>query len=407
MKPVTIIGMGLSPRDLTETHKAVIRRADILMGGERHLAFFPDSPAVKKVITKDIKGAIAYIRSQMASHRIVVLASGDPLFYGIGALIVRGLAPKQVEVLPNISSVAAAFAKIGEPWSHAAVVSLHGRDQTSALLKTLKTHDRVAVFTDPKNNPAWLAGFLLSKGMTDLSIGVFEKLGAPEEKTGFYGLAEAAGLVFGDPNMVILKREPRGDASIPLLHLGMAEEAFEHERGLMTKTEIRAVTLAKLRLRPHHTLWDLGAGSGSVAIEAAVLLGDGKIFAVEQKPERVAQIRANIRRFAVTNIEVIQAVLPKGIEALPAPDRVFVGGGGRHLDQIITAAAASMKPGGVIVVNTVLLANLQVAVNTLKGLDFETESIQVIVNRSKAMPWSERFEAGNPVWIISGGKKES
>jgi precorrin-6Y C5,15-methyltransferase (decarboxylating) len=265
----------------------------------------------------------------------------------------------------------------------------------------------VAVFTDPKKNPAWLAGFLLSRGITDVTMSVFERLGAPEEKTGAYALDEAAGLDFHDPNMVILKHEPRGDAAEAALHLGMAEEVFDHERGLLTKTEIRAVTLAKLRLRPHHTFWDLGAGSGSVSVEAAVLLNEGNIFAVEQNPERVAHIRTNLHRFAVTNVDVIQAVLPKGIADLPAPDRVFVGGGGRQLDHIITAAAAALKPGGILVANTVLLANLQTAVNTLKALGFETESIQVQVNRSRAMPWSERFEAGNPVWIISGKKKES
>jgi len=404
MKPVTIIGMGLSPEDLTDTHRAIIQEADILVGGKRHLTCFKDSPAAKKAITKDIQEAVDYIRSRMKNHRIVVLASGDPLFFGIGSLIINAIGPEQVDVLPNISTVAAAFARIREPWSHAGVVSLHGRDHETELLKTLNTHERVAVFTDPQKNPAWLAGFLLSKGITGVQIGVFEQLGTPEEKTGWYALDQAAGLTFEEPNLVILKREPVTGPSSPPLHLGMAEDAFEHERGLMTKPEIRAVVLAKLRLLPHHTLWDLGAGSGSVAIEAAVLLDSGKIIAVERKPERVSQIQANVRRFGVCRMEVVQADLPDGLDGLPTPDRVFVGGGGRQLDRIMTAAASFMKPGGIMVVNTVLVANLETALATMRKLGFQTEAIQIQVNRIKTMPWSERFEAGNPVWIISGAK---
>ena len=404
MKPVTIIGMGLSPEDLTETHKEMIHRADILMGGERHLSYFKDTPARKKGLTKDLKGALEFIRSHMEKSAIVVLASGDPLFFGIGSVIAGALEPDQVEIMPNISSIAAAFARIKEPWSHAKVISLHGRDKEAELLEAINTHDRVGVFTDPKKNPAWLAGFLAARDAGDIQMGVFEKLGSPEEKIGWYALEEAAALVFEEPNVVILKGQPKEMTPALPLHLGMEEADFEHDRGLITKSEIRAVTLAKLRLLPHHILWDLGAGSGSVAIEAALFLNKGKIFAIEQKAERVNQIKTNINRFGITHIEVIQGVLPEGLNDLPAPDRVFVGGGGRDLDRIIAAVTPLIKPDGVMVINAVLMDNLQTAVKALKKSGFQTEMIQVQIQRSRAMPWSERFEAQNPVWIITGKK---
>jgi len=404
MKPVTVIGMGLSPDDLTERHKQIIRKADVLMGGQRHLSSFKDTPALKKEITRDLKGAIDFIRTHMPKMTIVVLASGDPLFFGIGAIILDALGPDQVEVLPNISSIAGAFSRIKEPWSDVKVISLHGRDRESELLKAIKTHKRVAVFTDPKKTPAWLADFLISKSSGDISIGVFERLGAPDEKIGWYDLEEAALLDFAEPNVVILKGTKQAWEAAPALHLGMAEEAFDHEGGLITKPEIRAVTLAKLSLLPHHTLWDLGAGSGSVAIEAALFVTHGKIFAVEEKAERIEQIRTNISRFGATCIEVIQTVLPAGLEALPSPDRVFIGGGEQKLDQIIGVAASVMTSGGVMVINAVLLDNLEATVKTLREFGFETEVIQVQIQRSKAMPWSQRFEAQNPVWIISGRK---
>jgi len=404
MKPVTVIGMGLSPEDLTERHKQIIRKADVLVGGKRHLSSFMDTPALKKEITRDLKGAIDFIRAHMQEKDVVVLASGDPLFFGIGAIIANALGPDQIEVLPNISSIAGAFSRIKEPWSDVKVISLHGRDRESELLKAIKTHERVAVFTDPQRTPSWLADFLISNNAGEMNMGVFERLSAPDEKTGWYGLEEAALLDFSEPNVVVLKRTKQALGATSTLHLGMAEEEFDHEGGIITKPEIRAVTLAKLSLLPHHILWDLGAGSGSVAIEAGLFITNGKIFAVEEKAERIQQIRSNINRFGAACVEVIQAVLPAGLEGLPSPDRVFIGGGGQKLEQIVGVAASLMASGGVMVINAVLLDNLETAVRTLRESGFETEVVQVQIQRSKPMPWSQRFEAQNPVWIISGRK---
>ncbi len=408
IKKVNIIGMGLTPDDLTDKHKEIIKQADILIGGERHLSHFPDSDAdstaIKKTITKDLQSVVSYICAHKANRRIVVLASGDPLFFGIGGLIIKAVGADQVRVHPNISSVAAAFAKVKMPWSHAGMVSLHGRDHHSRLLRAMKTHEQVAVFTDSQNNPAWVAGLLLYKELENYMIGVFEKLGTSEEKIGWYELVEAANMTFGEPNIVILKQKPHTGPELPRLCLGMPDDAFEHDQGLLTKKEIRAVVLAKLKLLPEHTLWDLGAGSGSVSVEASVLLHRGTIVAIEQKTERVAHIRMNIRRFGITNMDVVQAVLPDGLDNLPHPDRVFIGGGGRRLDRIIEAAASFMSPGEIMVVNTVLLANLERTLEIMRSLAFDAEAVQVQVSLAKAMPWSERFEAGNPVWIISGRK---
>jgi len=404
MKPVTIIGMGLSPEDLTEKHKKIIQKADVLMGGERHLSFFENTPAQKKKITKDLRGAISFIQSHIKQKAIVVLASGDPLFFGIGATIIDALGPDQVRVLPNVSSIGAAFSRIKEPWSQAKVISLHGRDREPELLNALKTHERVAVFTDPKKNPAWLAGFLISKKAGDVTMGVFERLGEPEEKIGWYKLTEAAALTFSEPNVVIFKGAKKPGEKAQTAHLGMAGELFDHDGGLITKSETRAVTLAKLNLRPHHVLWDLGAGSGSIAIEASLFVSQGKILAVEKNPKRIEQIKTNIRRFGVTNIEVIQSIMPEGLQDLPEPDRIFIGGGGRQLAEIVAVAASLIKPEGVIVINAVLLDNLEATQKTLQKAGFSTEVIQIQIQRSKVMPWSQRFEAQNPVWIITGKK---
>ena len=150
------------------------------------------------------------------------------------------------------------------------------------------------------------------------------------------------------------------------------------------------------------TLWDLGAGSGSVGIEAAALLGTGRVIAVEQKTERVAQIRQNARQLKVYIHDTVQANLPQGMNTLPKPDRIFIGGGGRDLAPIIQHAADYLAADGIMVVNTVLLDNLTLAQEAMQTKGFDLEVVQIQVSRSKAMPWSTRFEAQNPVWIIVG-----
>jgi precorrin-6Y C5,15-methyltransferase (decarboxylating) len=407
MKTVIVIGMGMSLDDLTEKHKAIIDRAQILVGGKRHLAYFEDSPAEKKPITRDIKSLMIYIKAQMATKQVVVLASGDPLFYGIGSSIVTALGKERVRILPNICSVAAAFAHMKVPWGQAGVVSLHGRDHRQKLLQAICRHTWVAVFTDGKKNPAWISEYLMSQGLEDIKIGVFERLGTAGQRESWFALKEAANLTFDEPNLAVLYIQSQPPQGAVELHLGMDEDAFEHESGLITKTEIRAVTLAKLRLLPHHVLWDLGAGSGSVAVEAAALVRHGRCIAVEQNPARVAQIRANMRRFGLTNLAVVQAKLPDGLQGLPSPERIFIGGGGPKLGEIIGAAARYLAAGGIIAVNTVLSANLEIAIQALILAGFETDAIQVQVNRIKAMPFSQRFVGGDPVWIITGRKREA
>jgi precorrin-6Y C5,15-methyltransferase (decarboxylating) len=404
-RTIDVLGMGLGPEDLTPRHRRIIERAEILIGGRRLLAFFPAVPAEKKIIGKDLEGVIAYIRRRMELKSIVVLASGDPLFYGIGGRLVEAFGPERVTIHPNISSVAAAFARVKEPWGGARILSLHGRDDTGELFKALKEADRLAVLTDPERNPAWLAQRIIEKLGGGFRIAVMEALGSASERHAWYSLADAAAKTFREPNIVLLKRETGPAPGRRRLCLGAPDEAFEHDRGVITKSEVRAVALAKLQLEAGQVLWDLGAGSGSVGIEAALFIGSGKIVAVEKNPGRVAQIRANAGRFGLRNLRVAQAELPDGLARLPKPDRIFIGGGGRGLPSIVSAAGRRLKPGGIVVINAVLLQNVHDAAAALRKLGFATEIVQVQIHRSEPMPWSERLEALNPVWIITGSRK--
>jgi precorrin-6Y C5,15-methyltransferase (decarboxylating) len=406
MNPVNIIGMGMGPQDLTDEHLEIIKQTEILIGGKRLLNHFKELNVQKKTIGRNIEEIIEFVKHQMVQTKIVVLASGDPLFYGIGATLVNALGPSNVVIHPNISTLSAAFARIKEPWNDTQIISLHGRKNEKHLFKALEKKDKIAVLTDPRKNPAWLAQRLIENELIDFKICVLETLGTTVEKHNWYSLNQAANMEFSTPNFVILKRGARDVDVSAELHLGVPDGCIAHQGGLITKSEVRAVSLSQLRLLPHHILWDLGAGSGSISIEASLFLKKGQIFAVEKNPDRIEQIKINKQRFKVKNIKVIQSILPQGLADLPNPDRVFIGGGGKDLSAIIKTAAGSLQSNGIIVVNTVLVSSLQIAQETMRRLGFRTDSILIQINRSAEMPRGERFEAQNPVWIVRGMRRE-
>ncbi|MBU1169433.1 MAG: precorrin-6y C5,15-methyltransferase (decarboxylating) subunit CbiE [Proteobacteria bacterium] len=409
MNPINIIGMGLSPHNLTSDHLSMIHDADILVGGKRHLACFPELSSEKISISSHVRDLALEIFKLSKTHKVVVLASGDPLYYGIGTVFVDVLGKEAVTIHPNVTSVAGAFARIKESWQDAGVISLHGRTMGCDLIDLIRPWDKVALFTDPKNNPALVAEFLLDQGVSSYEICVLECLGSDKEKVRWFELCDAAKDVFADPNMVILKRKKHGlesccDVRPEALFLGMPDDCFAHQRGLITKAEIRVVSLARLCLLDHHVMWDLGAGSGSVSVEVAGFIKKGSIHAVEQHEDRIHDIKENIRRFGITNITTHQAELPQGMESLPDPDRIFVGGGGKNLGLILENACARLKQNGVIVVNTVLLSNVQAARDTLGLHGFETDLVQIQVSTGHAMPFDLMLKAHNPVFIIRGRK---
>jgi len=402
VKPVAIIGMGLSPEDLTTRHLQIIESADILVGGQRLLDYFKATSAQKQPIDKNIAKVVEFIKDRRETQSVVVLASGDPLFFGIGSILINALGSENVAIYPNISSIAAAFARIKEPWSQVRVVSLHGRKNDDALFKALNDGKVVAVFTDPARNPAWIAKRLIAEDFVNIKICVLESLGTDAERFNWYKPDQASEMAFSEPNLVILKRNTREQGLKKTPHLGIPDNFFNHEKGLITKSEIRAITLSKLQLLPDHVLWDLGAGSGSVSVEASLLAWRGKVIAVEKNLERINQIKINMNQFGITNLEVVQAVLPDGLAGLPQPDRIFIGGGGKNLKEIIKVAVASLKPNGIVVMNTVLMPNVLTAMETLEALGLKTSMVQAQISHSRKMPWAARLEAQNPVWIVSG-----
>ncbi|MGQ9920673.1 MAG: precorrin-6y C5,15-methyltransferase (decarboxylating) subunit CbiE [Desulfobacca sp.] len=398
MVPVHVIGLGMSPADLTAAHLKIIQGAQVLAGGRRHLDYFPDHPGDKIVIGRDLPQVLAAIRQAAACQQVVVLASGDPNFFGIGPQLTAFLGPENVIIHPNITAVQSACALLRLSWDDAVVVSLHGRGP-EALTAVLGRADKIIVYTAGAETPHQIAKLLTAPGCPAYRLAVVENLGQAGEQAIWLTPAEVASRTFAPLNLVVLLKDSTSPPQP--LHLGLAEEALEHEAGLITKTEIRAVVLAKLRLLPGLVLWDVGAGCGSVGLEASLLLPGGRVLAIEQHPTRVQQIRANQQRFGVGNLTVIDGEAPACLDALPAPDRVFVGGGGRHLMAILAAVLPRLRAGGRLVLTAALLASLQAASDYLQAAGWQVEVCQLQVSRSRPLAGSLYLQALNPVWIIT------
>lgn len=402
IEPVHVIGMGLGPADLTASHLALIERAAFLVGGKRHLSFFGETTAQKKEISSPVSGVLDFIEQKMADGLVVVLASGDPLFFGIGKTLISRLGPDRVVVHPNVTSMAAAFARLKQPWQDASWVSLHGRDNMAALAAAMDDKDLLCVLTDPEHDPLTVKKQVDAHGYT-WQMWVLENLGASNENIVSMDEETVTAQAFTQPNVVVLQR---GELKAPggPLRLGTPDNWFIHEKGLITKASVRVLSLAALELAPDHMVWDLGAGSGSVGIETTLFLPDGFVCAVEKNKNRIEQIEANVRRFGVKNLSAVQAQLPDGMADLPEPDRVFIGGSGKDLDQVLNVVLSVLKPLGRIVINTILMETLHLAVSVLEEKGFEVEITQAQISKSRKMPWGRRMESLNPVWIIAAQK---
>jgi precorrin-6Y C5,15-methyltransferase (decarboxylating) len=402
MIPVQVVGLGMSPEDLTPKAREIIREAQVLVGGRRLLSYFPEHPAQKIVLGKDPEGTLAQIPALAADQKVVILASGDPLNYGVGPLVVKLLGANQVVVHPNITAVQAACARLKIAWQDAQIISLHGRTW-EPLEEALGRPGKLIVYTDPEHTPGAIARFLLARGQSDTMLCVLEELGQKTERLTWLSPDEAREREFSPLNMVVIL--PAMEA-LPLekarLHLGLAEEFLQHQRGLITKAEVRAVVLAKLELYPGLILWDVGAGCGSVGLEASLLIPGGRIIAVEQDQGRAAQIRANGDKFGVGNLSVVCGQAPRCLAELPDPQRVFIGGGGQDLPAILKEVLGRLEQKGRVVITATLLETLGTARAVLAAAAWEMEVIQLQVSRSRPLAGGIFMQALNPVWIVTG-----
>lgn len=377
----------------------IIGKAQVLIGHQRHLGIFPDFSG-NKMVLGDLTELMDYLKS--ADERIVILASGDPTFFGISRFLLRNLPKERIEIFPNVTSMQYAFARIKEPWDDGIFVSVHGRGMHQAVDKIIAA-EKACVLTDKTNTPAAIAAELIERGAEGYEAWLCEDLGMPTEKFTKTSVRGLLNITASELNILILIRtyEPN------LIHyplIGIDDDEFHTSKKLITKMEVRAVTLAKLQLQDDLVLWDIGAGSSSVSIEASNLMPNGRIFAVEKNPQCIGFINENLKKFCARNIKLIEAFAPEGLDDLPDPDRVFIGGAGGKLDEVIDTVSLRLKPEGVVVINAVTLDTLTRAVEFLEDHGFTVEATCVNIAKTRNLTEYKMFEAQNPVYVISAKK---
>jgi precorrin-6Y C5,15-methyltransferase (decarboxylating) len=424
MAKLTIIGIGVRPLDTRARQAAV--SAQVIVGPRRLCDVFagyaewPEARGrIRQIATPD--ETIDFIRESFArgKERIVLLASGDPLFFGIGRRAVLEFGGDSVEIIPDVSSVQLAFSRIKEPWDDALLISLHGSSDAGRRRKLryelpdlpglLAAHHTIAVLTDRAHNPAAIAAAVRDgcASRPFLLLSVCERLGYDDEGITEGSPDEIAAMSFSDPNVVIIRDTadpPRVDVEATHPRFGLREEEMAHSGGLITKDEVRAVTLHSLRLPEKGVLWDIGAGSGAVSIEAARLCPGLQVFAVERDEGQRGLISRNRALFGLLSLTVVGGEAPRALASLPCPDRVFIGGGGGKLCEIIDTVQRRME-GGIVVINAATLETLHDACRELEKAGYALRISEVSVARAKPVGEKRHLAAQNPVFVITGEKR--
>jgi precorrin-6Y C5,15-methyltransferase (decarboxylating) len=404
---VTIVGIGddgcagLSSRAI-----GAVSAARVLAGGERHLAFFPEFEGERIVFKEGLSRALDRVAEAANENNVCILASGDPMFFGVGAAVIKRLGAEHVEVLPHPSSVQWAFARAGLKWDDAQFISLHGRS-SEGFLTRLRSSAKVGVLTDPDNTPARLAALMLEYGQTQWRAWVCENLAGPDERVRMFSITDLAKSTdIGPLNVLVLVREEQlwsPPPTIPFIH----EDDFAKrmpKKGLITKREVRLLSLAAMRIRRASVIWDIGAGSGSVSIEAAMLAPEGRVYAIEVDPEGVEICRENLRAHGIDNVRVIAGSAPQALADLETPDAVFVGGSKGSMDEIVDVALERLRPGGRLVANAITLENSGEIYAALRKHGIVPEVILLQVSRAQPLARYLRFEALNPIQIFAAEK---
>ena len=486
--PLYIFGLGLEAGGAAETRlraHPLVQSADVLVGGRRQLVHFEDHPAEKLLVGADIDGLLTRIQANRMAGKIqAVLCGGDPLYFSLGGRIAAyckdtegGLAG--VRILPGMASVQAAAAILSLPWEQIRSVSLHGRDSWLPLAHALVSGEPIFLLIDALSTPGAIARFLHERGCDDYVFHILDTLYINAETGTAHAevqqrLSMAEALAYGEveksPAQRVILLEPveageyrdsdlfdqepgilEGKAQTAPMELesvfGLPDDAVARDKNVLTKQPVRAAGLAALGIAPHHLVWDLGAGSGAVAIEACRLAWRGQVVAVEKSPERIVHIQENRRRFRAVNLEIVRAdmrealagaaaalaVAPgfpagaadsivgtvkdigRGVNRQPSaqgilsgrPHRIFIGGGlapSGEPGEILRLAWDLLLPGGRLVAHCVLLGSLELARHSLAALGATVSVLSIQAGKTKPLAGDVHVEGMNPVFLVCAEK---
>lgn len=386
-------------------HPRLLETASLVVGGERHLAAAGVGPERSVALTGDLSEAMERIEG--ADGPVVVLASGDPGFFGIVRLLSERLGPERLDVCPAPSSVALAFGRVGLSWEDAVVVSVHGGEGERVprrAMNVCRAYPKVAVLTRPGFGPGEVASELRKIGRKFV---VCERLGADDERV-FQGNAEdLMGEEWREPNVVLVLDEGRFGGGKSWVSgvgrrggWGLSLDEFEYRSAMITRPETRSLVLAKLGPEAGEMIWDIGAGSGSIAVECARF--GAATIAVERDPESCRNIRSNAARHGVF-VDVVEGEAPGCIGDLPDPDAVFIGGSGGEFEEIVRVCAA--RAARSVVLTLITLERVAPAMRLLEESGYEVEAVQHQTSHVRPIAGMHRLVPDSQVFIVSGVRK--
>ncbi|MES0396546.1 MAG: precorrin-6y C5,15-methyltransferase (decarboxylating) subunit CbiE [Syntrophobacteria bacterium] len=406
MSNVTVVGTGVGPEDLTEAHREAIEAAEVLVGGKRQLSSFAGETEATWVLGANPVATLEEVKQEAAGKRVVILASGDPLFFGIGERALEVFGSENVLFLPNVTALQKTFASLKLPWKEARTISVHGRNTTD-FFPELAYPGCIAIYTDPENTPDRLAELLLEFGMANRKVAVVEEIGSKEEQCKETDLVGAAGMQFSPLNVMVLY--PLENQLVET-RFGIQDDLFKKEKSLITKREARALILAELQLRAEGIMWDVGAGSGSVGIEAVRIAPGLRVYAIERDQSRLEMIQENVQELAGFGVKTVQGEAPGILVDLPDPDRVFVGGSGGNLASILEFVEQRLRPEGRAVVSVVTPETLSLAQQFVEKTNLAHEWLLLQISRTVPIKSGKkenqgalmsRFQPQTPLFLLS------
>ena len=399
--PVQVIGIGMATGALGPAARAALAQAELVIGAAAHLAAFPNLTAEQRPYPSPMSGLWDLLRAN-AGRRIALLASGDPLFFGIGNTLLRHLPPEHLVFHPHVSSIQAAFARLGRSWQQAQFVSLHGRPLAS-LRAALQGNRLYALLTDRDSSPPAIARVLVETGFGESDLWIAEELGTTNERFRHLRAADLADTAteFSPLNVVILETQGLGGVlpEFPGIPDAWFSTGAEPGKGLLSKREVRLAILSLLTPRAGEIGWDVGAGCGGVAVEWARWNPYGEVYAVECHPERLEHLGVNRGRFGVvSNLHIVPGRAPEALTDLPDPHAVFIGGNSGNLRELLNTVWARLQPGGRLVASAVT-EDSRVELHTFAG-DRTAEWIELSVARGERLAGQRVMRPYLPVLLM-------
>jgi precorrin-6Y C5,15-methyltransferase (decarboxylating) len=407
---VSIVGIGDDGLDaVPESTRKLILEAELLAGNERSLGLVPATKAERIVIGADLESLVGAI-DQSNATRVAVLVSGDPLFYGLARFLCERIGNDRCEIIPHVSSMQLAFARVKESWDEAYLTDLSNHS-LATVVERIRTAEKAGLFTTEACGPAQVCQALLQQKIEYFTIYVCENLGSRDERVTQGSVADIAKQSFETLNVMVLVRDPHSPdrPRDPQGHslFGNPDEAFVQstpKHGLLTPAEVRAMALAQMGLGTRSVVWDIGAGCGSVSVEAARLVPGGMVYAIEQDAEEVGLIRENASRFDVKNLTPVLGKAPEAWSDLPDPDALFLEGSGREVVRIADLAFERLKPGGRLVANLISIGALEELRQSLGKHATQVNVWMISVARGTDQLERLRFDALNPTFLIAATK---